>query len=97
MFGLAYGGAVSDYVIAVLFFSTIIRSLLTEILGQYAQKISVSEKMIMHIPDTMSFETAAGVPEVSYNQSPFCNTQNKANLLPRPSLLPSKPFTSSAA
>jgi NADPH:quinone reductase-like Zn-dependent oxidoreductase len=38
---------------------------LTIIPKQYAQKISVSEKMIMHIPDTMSFETAAGIPEVS--------------------------------
>ncbi|KFY45748.1 hypothetical protein V494_00794 [Pseudogymnoascus sp. VKM F-4513 (FW-928)] len=34
--------------------------------GAYAQKISVSEKMIMHIPDTMSFETAAGVPETYF-------------------------------
>ena len=31
---------------------------------QYAQKISVSEKMIMHLPDAMDFETAAGIPEV---------------------------------
>ncbi|KFZ04656.1 hypothetical protein V501_09112 [Pseudogymnoascus sp. VKM F-4519 (FW-2642)] len=34
--------------------------------GAYAQKISVSEKMIMHIPDTMSFETAAGIPETYF-------------------------------
>ncbi|KFY84841.1 hypothetical protein V500_08942 [Pseudogymnoascus sp. VKM F-4518 (FW-2643)] len=34
--------------------------------GAYAQKISVSETMIMHIPDTMSFETAAGIPETYF-------------------------------
>ncbi|KAG4443231.1 hypothetical protein IFR05_001274 [Cadophora sp. M221] len=34
--------------------------------GAYAQKISVSEKMIMHLPDTMSFETAAGIPETYF-------------------------------
>lgn len=31
---------------------------------QYAQKISVSEKMLMHLPPTLSFEEAAGIPEV---------------------------------
>ncbi|KFY69255.1 hypothetical protein V496_00389 [Pseudogymnoascus sp. VKM F-4515 (FW-2607)] len=34
--------------------------------GAYAEKISVSETMIMHIPDTMSFETAAGIPETYF-------------------------------
>ncbi|OBT68074.1 hypothetical protein VE03_01495 [Pseudogymnoascus sp. 23342-1-I1] len=34
--------------------------------GAYAQKISVSETMIMHIPETMSFETAAGIPETYF-------------------------------
>ncbi|KAL5352773.1 hypothetical protein ACLOAV_002721 [Pseudogymnoascus australis] len=33
---------------------------------EYAEKISVSETMIMHIPDTMSFETAAGIPETYF-------------------------------
>lgn len=32
---------------------------------QYAEKISVSENMLMHMPDGLSFETAAGFPEVS--------------------------------
>ena len=34
------------------------------ILAQYSQKISVSEKMLMHMPSNMAFETAAGIPEV---------------------------------
>ena len=31
---------------------------------QYAQKISVSEKMLMKMPQNMEFEFAAGIPEV---------------------------------
>ena len=38
---------------------------------QYAQKISVSEKMIMHLPDAMDFETAAGIPEVRKDHPTF--------------------------
>ncbi|KAI3020845.1 Alcohol dehydrogenase GroES-like domain family protein [Aspergillus niger] len=34
--------------------------------GAYAQKISVSEKMLMHLPPTLSFEEAAGIPETSF-------------------------------
>ncbi|KAE8446015.1 hypothetical protein EG329_012654 [Mollisiaceae sp. DMI_Dod_QoI] len=34
--------------------------------GAYAQKISVSEKMLMHMPSEMSFETAAGIPETYF-------------------------------
>ena len=33
---------------------------------QYAQKISVSEKMLMHLPDEVSFEQAAGIPETYF-------------------------------
>lgn len=34
--------------------------------AQYAEKIAVSEKMLMHMPPLMSFETAAGIPEARY-------------------------------
>ncbi|KAI0597808.1 hypothetical protein F4775DRAFT_558676 [Biscogniauxia sp. FL1348] len=34
--------------------------------GAYAEKISVSEKMLMHIPEGMSYETAAGIPETYF-------------------------------
>jgi NADPH:quinone reductase-like Zn-dependent oxidoreductase len=33
---------------------------------QYAQKISVSEKMLMHKPSTLSFQHAAGIPETFF-------------------------------
>jgi len=34
--------------------------------GAYAEKISVSEKMLMRIPSNLSFETAAGFPETFF-------------------------------
>ncbi|GAD98096.1 quinone oxidoreductase [Paecilomyces variotii No. 5] len=34
--------------------------------GAYAQKIAVSEKMLMHLPDGISFEQAAGFPETFF-------------------------------
>ncbi|KAH6718225.1 quinone oxidoreductase [Leptodontidium sp. MPI-SDFR-AT-0119] len=34
--------------------------------GAYAEKISVSETMLMHLPDSMDFETAAGIPETYF-------------------------------
>ncbi|CZR66514.1 related to NADPH quinone oxidoreductase homolog PIG3 [Phialocephala subalpina] len=34
--------------------------------GAYAQKIAVSEKMLMHMPLEMPFETAAGIPETYF-------------------------------
>ncbi|KAI5920241.1 hypothetical protein F4810DRAFT_683978, partial [Camillea tinctor] len=34
--------------------------------GAYAEKISVSEKMLMHMPEDMSYETAAGIPETYF-------------------------------
>ncbi|KAJ4287767.1 hypothetical protein N0V90_012471 [Kalmusia sp. IMI 367209] len=34
--------------------------------GAYAQKISVSEKMLMHLPTEVSFEQAAGIPETFF-------------------------------
>ncbi|KAH8819003.1 hypothetical protein F5884DRAFT_715912 [Xylogone sp. PMI_703] len=34
--------------------------------GAYAEKISVSENMLMHMPSNMSFETAAGIPETYF-------------------------------
>ncbi|KAL4898145.1 putative quinone oxidoreductase [Aspergillus ambiguus] len=34
--------------------------------GAYAEKISVSESMLMHMPDGVSFETAAGFPETYF-------------------------------
>ncbi|XDG05666.1 hypothetical protein ABKA04_005281 [Annulohypoxylon sp. FPYF3050] len=34
--------------------------------GAYAEKISVSENMLMHMPDGLSFETAAGFPETFF-------------------------------
>jgi len=34
--------------------------------GAYAEKISVSEKMLMHMPTDLSFEEAAGTPETFY-------------------------------
>ncbi|KKY27698.1 putative quinone oxidoreductase [Phaeomoniella chlamydospora] len=33
---------------------------------QYAEKISVSERMLMHMPSNMNFETAAGIPETYF-------------------------------
>jgi NADPH:quinone reductase-like Zn-dependent oxidoreductase len=57
VFGLAYGGAVSKPFIEEQAQSHLI-------CGQYSQMISVSEKMVMHIPANMAFETAAGIPEV---------------------------------
>jgi len=32
--------------------------------GAYAEKIAVSEKMLMHLPANLSFEIGAGIPEV---------------------------------
>ena len=32
--------------------------------GAYAEKIAVSEKMLMHLPASLSFEVGAGIPEV---------------------------------
>ncbi|KAI0977634.1 hypothetical protein F4678DRAFT_413616 [Xylaria arbuscula] len=34
--------------------------------GAYAEKISVSEKMLMHMPEEVSYEVAAGVPETFF-------------------------------
>ncbi|KAI0904538.1 hypothetical protein F4823DRAFT_634187 [Ustulina deusta] len=34
--------------------------------GAYAEKISVSEKMLMHIPEEMAYEVAAGIPETYF-------------------------------
>ncbi|KAI1283477.1 hypothetical protein F5Y07DRAFT_385829 [Xylaria sp. FL0933] len=34
--------------------------------GAYAEKISVSEKMLMHMPERMSYEVAAGIPETYF-------------------------------
>ncbi|KAI1425232.1 hypothetical protein F5Y12DRAFT_748265 [Xylaria sp. FL1777] len=34
--------------------------------GAYAEKISVSEKMLMHMPEKMSYEIAAGIPETYF-------------------------------
>ncbi|PWY90228.1 quinone oxidoreductase putative [Aspergillus heteromorphus CBS 117.55] len=34
--------------------------------GAYAQKIAVSEKMLMHLPANLAFEEAAGVPETFF-------------------------------
>ncbi|OAA55070.1 quinone oxidoreductase [Niveomyces insectorum RCEF 264] len=34
--------------------------------GAYAEKIAVSEKMLMHMPDSLSFEQAAGIPETYF-------------------------------
>ncbi|KAI1347406.1 hypothetical protein F5Y01DRAFT_307544 [Xylaria sp. FL0043] len=34
--------------------------------GAYAEKISVSEKMLMHMPEGMSYEVAAGIPETYF-------------------------------
>lgn len=34
--------------------------------GAYAQKISVSEKMLIPLPETLSFETAAAIPETFF-------------------------------
>ncbi|KUJ06690.1 quinone oxidoreductase putative [Mollisia scopiformis] len=34
--------------------------------GAYAQKISVSEKILMHMPHSLSFEIAAGIPETYF-------------------------------
>ncbi|PYH89950.1 quinone oxidoreductase putative [Aspergillus ellipticus CBS 707.79] len=34
--------------------------------GAYAQKIPVSEKMLMHLPANLSFEEAAGIPETFF-------------------------------
>ena len=34
--------------------------------GAYAEKVSVSEKMLMHMPENLSFEEAAGTPETYY-------------------------------
>ncbi|KAF2176137.1 putative quinone oxidoreductase [Zopfia rhizophila CBS 207.26] len=34
--------------------------------GAYAQKISVSEKTLLPLPETLSFETAAGIPETYF-------------------------------
>ncbi|CAK7228171.1 hypothetical protein SBRCBS47491_006813 [Sporothrix bragantina] len=34
--------------------------------GAYAEKISVSERMLMHMPDHLGFEEAAGIPETFF-------------------------------
>jgi hypothetical protein len=67
---------------------------------QYAEKISVSENMLMHMPEGMSFERAAGFPEVSsfpltlWGSS--CKVGSKLTLR-RHTSLPSKQFTSLVA
>lgn len=34
--------------------------------GAYAERILISEKMLMHLPDNLSFVVGAGIPEVSF-------------------------------
>lgn len=67
---------------------------------QYAEKISVSENMLMHMPEGMSFETAAGFPEVSSFpltlRSSSCKFGSKLTLR-RLTSLPSKQCTSLVA
>ncbi|GAM37291.1 hypothetical protein TCE0_023f07095 [Talaromyces pinophilus] len=37
--------------------------------GAYAEKVSISEKMLMHLPEELSFEEGAGVPETYFTAS----------------------------
>lgn len=62
VFGLAYGSAVSK--VQCLFILILLTS-------QYAEKIAVSERMLMHLPENLTFEEAAGIPEVKYGTRQF--------------------------
>ena len=57
--------------------------------SQYAQKISVSEKMLMHMPESLSFEVAAGIPEASLSELKFPVPPNRDR---RHTSLQFKPF-----
>jgi hypothetical protein len=82
VFGLAYGGAVSDLCTT--------SDGLCQLLLQYAEKISVSERMLMHMPEELSFGTAAGIPEVILLKSLLSNI---IDLDDRHTLQRSKQFT----
>lgn len=57
VFGLAYGGAYDAKL-------HILQSACLYLAGAYAEYIAVSAKMCIHKPSELTFEAAAGVPEV---------------------------------
>ena len=58
VFGLAYGGKYG------LLIQVILSQLAEGYPGAYAEYIAVSTKMLLHKPKELSWETAAGIPEV---------------------------------
>jgi NADPH:quinone reductase-like Zn-dependent oxidoreductase len=59
---LVYGGAVSLF--SIMLYEMTSKHVINYI-SKYAEKVSISETMLMHLPEELSFEEGAGIPEVS--------------------------------
>lgn len=68
VFGLAYGGILSQFLPRGFRGK---KSLTKKMAGAYAEYISVSTRMIIPKPSELSWEIAAGIPEVRSTRSPL--------------------------
>lgn len=64
VFGLAYGGVYTPLLFLAKGKPSREQQLMKCFGQAYAEFIAVSEKMCMHMPDELSYEQAAGLPEV---------------------------------